>query len=413
MLLQKIYLYYSVFPTWLPTEKRSHLPPEGLFLLLAKAVYKKVKKQNKTVIVTVTQEPVSDPSSITNPRSQRSSRIHFSVEWHPLHNKKKPSEQIYFFDNTDKTNKTNKELMLILESIGLQLTRTPLVIRKHFLSLNIELPEVTRESVFQYYSEFHQQVLETGDFPCQISDTTFKSVDHFQLFTQYLLHKSRDIQYHGYTEFPKEPFGLPLLLTADKQLRRFDQDNMVICSPHYKIFPHSRDKFLHPAMLKLNYVLKYFICESDTNWPMIEGMLQAELPSTLKAGSARNATSHHLAVLRPLWLCLSEDAVFKHHLEEILKVWALLLSTNKQLFYFRSWKQLLPVIAPKPSDEKEELSANEELHLQVFKVLQQADVPVLDTGVVPRKTASSYCPTFQYHQRILASLYYHYHTKRE
>ena len=410
VLLQKIYLYYGTFPTWLPTEKQSHLPPEGLFLLLAKAVYKKVKEQNETVMVTVTQVPVSDPSSITNPASQRPSRIYFSVDWHPLHNKKEPSKQIYFFDNTDKTNKTNKELMPILESIGLQLTRTPLVIRKHFLSLEIELPEVTRESVFQYYSKFHPQVSKTGNFPCQISDTAFKSVDHFQLFTQYLLHKSRAIQYHGYTEFPKDPFGLPLLLTADKQLKMFDKDNMVICSPHYKIFHDSRAKFLHPAMIKLNYVSKYFICASDTNWLMIEGILRAELSSKLKAGSA---TSHHLAFLRPLWLCLSEDAVFKHHLEEILKTWPLLLSTNKQLFYFKSWEQLLPVIDPKPCDEKEELSSKEELHLQVYKVLQQAGVPVLDTGVVPRETASSYCPTFQYHQRILTSLYYHYHTKEE
>ena len=410
VLLQKIYLYYGAFPTWLPTEKQSHLPPEGMFLLLAKAVYKKLKKQNETVMVTVTQVPVSDPSSITNPRSQRSSRIYFSVEWHPLHNKSKPSKQIYFFDNTDKTNKTNKELMPILESIGVQLTRTPPVIRKHFLSLDIELPEVTRESVFQYYSKFHQQVSETGDFPYQISDTAFKLVDHFQMFTQYLLHKSRDIQYHGYTEFPKEPFGLPLLLTADKQLRTFDKDNMVICSTHYKIFPQSRDKFLHPAMLKLKYVSKYFICASDTNWPMIERMLRAEIPSTLEAGSA---TSHHLAFLRPLWLCLSEDSVFEHHLGEILETWALLLSTNKQLFYFRSWEQLLPVIAPQPCDDKEELSSVEELHLQVFKVLQQAGVPVLDTDIVPCETASSYCPTFQYHQRILTSLYYHYYTKEE
>ena len=410
VLLQKIYLYYGTFPTWLPTEKQPHLPPEGLFLLLAKAVYKKVKEQNETVMVTVTQVPVSDPSSITNPASQRPSRIYFSVDWHPLHNKKEPSKQIYFFDNTDKTNKTNKELMPILESIGLQLTRTPLVIRKHFLSLEIELPEVTRESVFQYYSKFHHQVSKTGNFPCQISDTAFKSVDHFQLFTQYLLHKSRAIQYHGYTEFPKDPFGLPLLLTADKQLKMFDKDNMVICSPHYKIFHESRAKFLHPAMIKLNYVSKYFICASNTNWPMIEGMLQAELSSKLKAGTS---TSHHMTLLRPLWLCLSEDTVFKHHLEEILKTWPLLLSTNKQLFYFRSWEQLLPVIAPKPCDEKEELSSNEELHLQVFKVLQQAGVPVLDTHIVPHETASSYCPTFQYHQRILTSLYYHYHTKDE
>ena len=406
ILIQKIHHYYSAFPTWLPTEKRSHLPPEGLFLFLAKTVYKKLEKENKTVMVAITRVLNSDPSSYTNPRSQKT---HYSVEWHPLHNKSNPSKQIHFFDNTDKA---DKELALIFESIGMQLTGAPADIRKHFANLEVKLPKVEKDSVFQYYSRFHPQVSKTGEFPCQISDTVFKLVDRFQQFTQYLLHKSRDVQYHGCTEFPKEPFGLPLLLTADKQLRMFDKDNMVICSPHYKIFPHSKDKFLHPAMLKLNYVSKYFICASDNNWPMIKGMLQAEVPSILESDSALNATSHHLAFLRPLWLCLSEDTVFEHHLEEILKTWALLSSTSKQLFCFRSWEQLLPVIAPQPSDE---LSSDEELHLQVFTVLQQAGVPVLDTHVVPRETASSYCPTFQYHQRILTSLYNHYkiHTKQE
>ena len=402
ILLAKINHYYSVFPTWLPTEKRFYFLPEGLLLLLAKTVYKKIEKENKTVMVTVTRVLISNP---LNPRSQKT---HFSVEWHPLHNKSKPSKQVYFFDNTV------KELTPILESIGMQLTRAPLVIREHFKSIEVKLPEVTRDSVFQYYSQFHQQVSETGDVPCQISDTAFQSVGHFQLFTQYLLHKSRDIQYHGYSEFPKEPFGLPLLLTADGQLRMFDKENMVISSPHYNVFPHSSDMFLHPAMLKMKYVSKYFICASDTNWPMIKRMLRAELPSTLEAGSALKPVFDDLPLLHSLWLCLSEDSVFKHHLNDILRTWALLLSTNKQLFYFRSWEQLLPVIDPDPSSERETVTT-ENLHLQVFKVLQRAGMPVLDINVVPYDTGSSYCPTFQYHQRILKSLYYLYkvHTKEE
>ena len=410
ILVSKIYHYYTAFPTWLPTEKWSHLSPKGLFLWLAEIVYKKLEEENETVMVTVTKVPDYDSQSSTS-SNQRAPEIHFSVEWHPLHNEENPSKQIHFFNNTDKT---AMELTSILESIGMQLTRAPMVIREHFKSIEVELPEVTRESVFHYYSQFHQQVSEDSGLPSEVSDTAFKSVERFHKFSQYLLRECTDIHYYGCTEFPKEPFGLPLLLTADGQLRMFDKDNMVICSKHYKVFPHSSDKFLHPAMLKLKYVSRYFIHASDTNWPMIKRILQTELPSTLEAVSILKAASDHLALLHPLWLCLSEDSVFKHHLEEILRTWALLLSTNKQLFYFRSWEQLLPVIAPDPSRE-EELVTNENLHLQVFKVLQQASIPVLDINVVPYNTASSYCPTFQYHQRILKSLYYLYkvHTKEE
>ena len=166
-------------------------------------------------------------------------------------------------------------------------------------------------------------------------------------------------------------------------------------------------------MLEMKCVSKYFICASDTNWPMIEGVLRAELSSTLEAGSVLNATSHHLAVLRPLWLCLSEDTVFKHHLEEILKTWPLLLSTNKQLFYFRPSEQLLPVIAPESSSEQ--VVTSKTLHLKVFKVLQQASMPVLDISVVPCHMGIRFCPTVHYRQRILASLFYLYkaHTKEE
>ena len=400
-LLPKIKCYYSTFPTWLTGQKQSHIPPEGLFLFLAKAVYEKLEKENETVMATITKLPTYDSqsSTYTNPRSQRSPGIHLSVEWHPLRNKNKPSKQVHFCD----TRKIDKELTPILESIGMQLSTAPIVIRKHFSNLGIELPKTTRQSVFQYYNEFHQQVSETNGFPCQVSHTTFKSVGHFQRFSRYLLHASTAKLYYGTGfEFPEEPFGLPLLLTADGQMRVFDKDNMVICSTHCKTFPQSGDKFLHPEMIEMKYIPTYFTQASDTNWTVIEGILQAELPNTLKATKVLNVTSHidHSAFLRKLWLCLSEDEVFKHHLKAILRTWALLLSTENQLFSFRSWEQLLPMIAPDASDEQACL------YLPVFRVLQQASMPVLDINVVPRGTATSYCPTFLCSQRILTSLFF-------
>ena len=428
VLLSKLHHYYNTFPTWLTEQKQSHLPPEGLILFLAKAVYRKLEMENGTVMATITKLPTYDSqsSTYTNPRSQRSPRIHLSVEWHPLRNKGQPSKQVYFSD----THETDKEL---LESIGMQLTTAPTVIREHFLSLDIELPEATTETVFQYYSVFYQHVSYSSGFPCQISDTSFKSVGQFQRFSQYLLQESTDKLYYGSSfEFPKEPFGLPLLLTADGQLRVFDKDNMIICSAHYKTFPQSREKFLHPAMLEIKYVPKYFIQPSDANWSMIEGILQAELPSALEAVRVLNATSHinRSAILRPLWLCLTEDEVFNHHLEAILGKWALLLSTHNHLFSFRSWEQLLPVVPPKPIGEHELVSSssNEQLHLQVFKILQQTSMPVLDISVVPNHrgqhhtvqhhtvqchTAISYCPTFLTPQKILSSLFYLCKTEEE
>jgi len=173
------------------------------------------------VMATITKVPTYDAQpSYDNPRSQRSPRIHLSVEWHPLLNKSKPSNQVYFWN----TRKTDKELTPILEIIGMQLSAAPMVIRKHFFKLNIKLPETTTDSVFQYYSQFHQQVSESNNFPCKISDTAFKSVGNFQRFSRYLLRESTDKLYYGTRfEFPKEPFGLPLLLTADAQLRVFDK----------------------------------------------------------------------------------------------------------------------------------------------------------------------------------------------
>ena len=405
MLLSKIKCYYNTFPTWLTEEKQSNLrPPEGLFLFLASTVYKMLEKENETVMATISKVPTYDSqsSTYTNTRRQRSPKVYLSVEWHPLHNKGNPSKQVYFCN----THKIDKELIPVLESIGMQLSAATIVIRKHFLNLNIKLPEITTETVFQYYSQFHQQVSGSNGFPCRISDTAFKSVGCFQRFSRFLLHASTDKLYYGtgfvYAEFPKQPFELPLLLTADGQLRVFDKDNMVICSRHCKTFPQSGDKFLHPEMIEMKYFPEYFIQASDTNWLMIETILRTELPSALEAVRVLNATSHikRSAILRPLWLCLSEDKVFKHHLEVILRTWALLLSTQNQLFSFRSWEQLLPVIAPDARDEQECL------YLPVFRVLQQASMPVLDINVVPCDTATTYCPTFLCPQSILRSLFF-------
>jgi len=124
VLLSRIHHYYNAFPTWLTGHKQSHLPPEGLFLFLAKTVYKKLEKENETVMATITKVPTYDSQPpYENSRGQGSPRTHLSVEWHPLLNKSKPSKQVYFWN----AHKTDKELIPILESIGMLLSAAPIV----------------------------------------------------------------------------------------------------------------------------------------------------------------------------------------------------------------------------------------------------------------------------------------------
>ena len=419
-LLDDIQHYYDVFPNWLDKGKRV---PEGMFRNLAMDVYVKLSEQNACVMVTIMKQlPAEDRES--------SHTKHFTVEWHPLRNVGKPSRQAYFWSPLSES---ESQLAPILESIGMNLSVASIRFRDHLSNCGerhghkIELPPTASSpTAFEYYTMFHQQVAPMGQFPCHIKDSAFQSVEKYRKFTKYVLKESTErlshreyiledsaerLSHKDYKEFPSNPGGLPLLLTADEQLRRFDMENKVIRSHYSKLFTDNQERFLHPAMLDMAYIPQYFVQPCDENWVLVHDILSTILPDSLEATLVQNANSHiQLERLSKLWDCLASDPVFSYHLKSIVGTWALLPSTTNQLFSFRSWNQLLPVIPPRTREQEFSLSLMEtpqpEVHRQVFQVLQQIGMPQLNTAIVSRHTASPFCPDFSNPEIILSNLYY-------
>ena len=143
-------------------------------------------------------------------------------------------------------------------------------------------------------------------------------------------------------------------------------------------------------MLKMNYVAAYFLEPSADNWKLIRRILSATLPVSLQKKMVQNASQHiNLQLeLKPLWQCLSSDPVFQKHLEESVRIWALLPSTDNQLFSFQSNDQLLPL------DIFEELVSPVP---PIISVLRKARMPFLDTsitGLYITKPAKQFCPNY-------------------
>ena len=382
--------YYKVFPRWLGNDSI----PDGELLRVAKMVYEKLSTQNAMILAIIKKLPAASKSHSS------SSKHKFQIEWHPLVNKKQPSKQAYFWYPA-----TQQEIAPVLESIGMHLAAAPMTLHRHFSNEEIELIVASQDSVYKYYTMFYHQVTPTGHFPCHISETAFQSVKNFKLFTNYLLRTSTENRpqsqsQHTFKEFPKPPFNLPLLLTADGQLRVFTESEKVINSHFSQLFPECVDKFLHPDMLEMRYVPTYFQqCTSD-NWSLVSSILSATLPNALHSQRVENA-DEHVNLLKPLWQCLAFNEIFASHLEPIVREWALLPSTSSQLFSFRSEDQLLPIV---PVDSVS--TTPRTIHEHVFKIFQQIGMPILDENVVTADQCRPFCPCLSEPQRILTNLYY-------
>ena len=398
LLWNNIQHYYSAFPTWLKIRHtdvdQPPSPPERIFLTLAKMVYRKLADRNENVLVSIKKIEEMKTSRSCSAKGKQL----FSVEWHPLLNNDNPSKQGYFWQPS----RAEKGLAPILEKIGMNLVAAPLSLQKHFADLvtKVELPIASRQSVYQYYSKFYQQVSETG-FPCHIRSTAFQSTDDFITFTEYFISKP-------FRVFPESPFGLPLLLTADEQLRQFDEQNKVINSRFVNLFPKCRERFLHPNMLRFNYTPTYFLEPSTVNSSLICNILSATLPVSLRVQRVHNASQHINLQheLKPLWECFSFDPLFQKHLEEIVSTWALLPSTDGQLFSFQSNNQLLPVCLNSEGHPMlSPVSPSESLN-PIISVLRTTGMPLLDTDITG--PGLPFCPKVSDHSRILTNLYHMY-----
>ena len=393
--------YYSIFPNCSNALEKDRPVPEGLWLKLAEDVYRKLASHNGIVLATI--EPTqSTPSTAASVQVPSGPGAQHTVKWHPLKNPESPSSQVYFWAPRDDNDDT--PLKPILEHIGMKITSAPLRIKNHFHDVECDIPETSPSTVYDYYTQFSGQVSPNGKFPCAVEATTFHSIADFKLFTQYLL---LPCPASVTMEFSKPPFGHPLLLTADGQLRNFDERNKVISSKYLQLFPKSFEKFLHPELLDLKYSNNYFLSPKldSGSYVTVQEILSKALPHSLQTTCVHNAEEEHItkSMLTELWACLSHEKTFSSHLENILKCWALLPSTTNQLF--SSGNTLLPVIPPTSV-------LTHHGKAEIYKLLQHLGMPFLATDIVHAHVVRSYCPQLSDYEHILTNLY-HLHRERD
>ena len=316
----------------------------------------------------------------------------YFVKWHLLHNDDNPIEQAYF-----KT-KMDKELEQILRNIGMILTCAPHDLYNHLEEFNPAIANT--ESVYNYYTTFYSHII--SSYPISIEETPFNSIENFCLFLKHMLIISVKDSV-AQCLFPQCPFGYPLLLTADGKLRLFTEQNKVLCSKFSHLFTKSASLFLHQSILVKypNLCSSYFLSALDVPFNVINNMMKQNYDPLLENYEVVNYnTVLDDDTLKELWVCITEDQIFKHHQNELLKSWALIPSSSQTLY--STCSPILPLVTP---------SNVTELQLkEAFQKLASLGIPILNSEI--NEAPKTYCPQMTNYNRVLAVLF-HMHDRKD
>ena len=379
--------YYSLFPN---ISSKS----ENLWNTLACRTYEVILQRNLPIFCVLKSAPNG-----------------YTTQWFPPKSAS-PSDHIYYWEPSHYYSDKHKEVFPILENIGMKVT--PIASSYIMGCFNdilkkgkspILFSSITRHSIFEYYTKFSVFSAHKLLSPTAVEDTVFQDVGSYVLFTKYLLEETPTMFYSAQDKvctYPNYPFSHYLLLTADGVLRRFKENAKVLMSSFSQLFPNSLHCFLHPELLDVHYTSSYFIQPYDNDCARVASvilqLMDNDFPRALKlAPMVADATAIiSEGQLTSLWKCFSEDKVFNKHIPDVLKNWALLLTTDNRLYSASSI--ILPI---------NYVTSEEKVIVNVTKVVRKLDMPFLSTKIV---TAEANCPRITDAKRILSNLY---HVNRE
>ena len=371
--------FFCLFPNWKIYSPATN--PEGMWLQVAKDVYKSLVKQNACILCQKVE--VAGKSEI-------------QVQWHPIKGRDE-IDQIYLPC-------ANSNLTKLLVRMGLKFTCIPLSLKSFFLEVEEELPKINPNIAFKSFDVLCKAKSNVA-YPCPVECTVFKSTDDFVLFTKYVL----QTQGNGFLKFPTTPFSLPLILTADNYLHPLTKSMQVIKSSNSSLFPNSKQCFMHPHLVTLNYSSEYFLPPNAMRISYLEDILDHNLPHALKHKQYTDQASQFFKYpyLHDLWKCLSSDPYFHAHRGFVNRNWALLLTWNNEL-YLRDDVGLLPVILEYNNSIKHESDVKIEqsrlLYKKMVLVLLELGMPFLNDDIVI--TDISECPHISDYMKILNNMIY-------
>ena len=388
--------YYKIFPDIEKMDKD--------YQLLVHNVYVKIVEHNSSILAVVDYE--QDSSCIDVEAESKNVK----VSWHSPRSAT-PFTQVYFAHFSEEW----EDIWSTAEDIGMTLTKADISLQYH---LNLVIPDkesklkVTNpDTVFNFYARYF--CAQASQFPCAITSTVFKTVTKFKRFTQYLLAgEVRTVlapTEQAELSFPEDPFDHPLLLTADSVLRRFNKKAKVIKSHHSHLFSKAQQYFLHPDLVVINFLSIYFLSSSPSSdnitvfeysLKLVHEIFSKQFPQSLKQNKVEQLPEEFSQNdLIALWKCLSTDEIFSQHQSELLKEWALLPDTSGTLYKFGNH---LEPLMPLEIDEE-----TDEILCQMFKLLQHAKMPFLDTTITGQDANPLLsCPNLQKRSSVLKALYH-------
>ena len=406
-LLDAINNYYSLFPFFDPPfifkkkEEKSEMPfRTSQFTVLSQSPsprheVTKAKKKNWEDICSMVFQLMWQKNlqllaaelkknEVSHTKSQQVSWV---AQWHRFQSDI-PRNQAYFKSTA------STEVKQVLRQLGMILTSAPHILCSHLLSQEVQPAVLSRDSVYKYYSKFHTLII--GKCPHPLSQSPFKTMENLCFFLNYLLSvsfKGLEIQH----EFPDFPDGIPLLLTADSQLRLFSNPPEVLCSNYAQLFKNSSSWILHQGVMKAVEKLSstYFI--SNLSSKVLDEMMISNFSSSMKSSVVEN-TNHSIISkerLMELWSCLSNDPIFSQHRQYIVNSWAIIPSVSGKLYSASS--PVLPLLKP-----------TSPMYIGAFDKLADLNVPEFDSANYANCSAKDYCVDVSDVSAVLSILFHHH-----
>ena len=404
--------YYSLFPFWDPPfiYKKKEEKPETAFRSsgsitrysgipkpkvypiakridwkgICSLVFKLIWNSNAHLLATEVKKKTFSKNDSNSKRD-----VLWTVEWHQFHNDSNPKNQAYFQSNT--LQKVQKK---VLRHLGMILTCAPHALYSHIQSEEVKPAILSRQSVYEYYCNFSSQII--MKCPCPITETPFESVDNFLIFLTYLLECFEEDGSLTYV-FPSFPNKLPLLLTADSQLRAFNTPSTVVCSKYSHIFEKSSFMFLHPDIIGKKLSGSYF--SSELSLDAIATIMNSNFKLALQSLEVDNTNQDVIKEdeLRGLWFCLKDDPIFSKNVSYIVERWAIIPAKSGHLFSAKS--PILPLNIESLVDNS------------VFSKLVSLGIPKFDS-MYSSCLAVKYCINPENYCEVL-SILYHLHQKTQ
>ena len=250
--------YHSLFPHFDSVQSR--------WTVLAKAVFQMICNKDERLLP-LTKKMLSKKMETSEVALKTDETGHKGVTrcfWLP------PSQGFFNTMPVSSSSESDIRLCRILLTVGFKLLYSSHRLFNDFKKAGTAVKEITPEVVLQFLKEHPSNI---GTLPCLVSETPLGSVVGVLLLLGYCMKAPT---------FPKEMFGVPLLLTEDDVLRRFRKDHQVFLSLFADLVPNYQSQFIHHTLATrlLNIEEDIFAADQGVLKKFDIGALASLLPST-------------------------------------------------------------------------------------------------------------------------------------